>query len=161
MSFFLLDDSPFLCLHFSPILSFSVYLRWRDIQCNVWRMLPDSLVHIFPSHSLLVSPFCSSLPPCLSAFSSLGHLSILFVFWASFRPPKYFRYYAGDTKAVVLIVQKLPVAPTHRQDYIKPWSKIHNLKGQAIKYRLLQALVKITGNVAKSTVHTVSIMPYA
>lgn len=107
-------------LYFSPILSFSTELNQRHSQCLEGVVCISFLFHC--------SVCLSHRPPHLPFFSP-GYLSILFVFWASFGPPKYFRYHAGCTQAV----PKLPVAPPHRQDCVKPSSKIHNLKRSSHK----------------------------
>lgn len=135
-------------LSYPVLVLFSVYLRWRGI-VYVCRILSGSLVDTFPPDSLLLLLLPFPLL-CLSLYNSLlfswlpiqpssgldsGHLNI-----------------SDTTQDIVLIVLKLAVAPTHRQDYIKPWSKLHNWKGQAIK--------NLVGIIRRcSTFYTVSTIP--
>lgn len=104
-----LSECPYLSLtvHLYPLIQ-----HWAKTArhiVNVWRRSSASFSYF--------TALPSSPPP---AFFSLGNLSILYVFWASFGRPKYFRYHAGCTQAAVPIVPELPVAPPHRQDCVKP-----------------------------------------
>lgn len=134
---FVLDNPPLLCLHFSFSHSVFTWGGWGSGGIvYVWRTLWYTSSH-------LLSLFCLSLSLCLSAFPSLGHQSMYPSRSSGCHsgPPKYFRCYA--------------VSPTHRHNYIKPCSKIHNWKGQAIKNCLCKDMVGITGDVAQSSVHTI------